>query len=363
MLKAIPCTIMRGGTSKGVYFHARDLPEDRALRDRVLLAALGSPHAQQIDGMGGGHPLTSKVAVISPSRREDADVDYLFLQVVPDKAEVVDSQNCGNILGGVGPWAIENGLVRATNDVTPVRIHMVNTGSVALAHVSTPSGRVEYDGSARIDGVPGTAAPIPIDFLDIAGSSCGSLLPTGSDTDEIEGISVTCIDNGMPVVILRAADFDKRGDETPAELESDEALKVCLERIRLQAGRRMHLGDVLKKTVPKMCLVSAPRNGGAIATRVFIPHRVHESIGVLGAVSVATACVVPGSVAALVARTERRAGEQRLDIEHPTGFFTIELDISYEGDTPNIRRAALLRTARKLMSGEIFVPERIWSNQ
>jgi 4-oxalomesaconate tautomerase len=361
MLKAIPCTVMRGGTSKGLYFHARDLPEDRDRRDRVLLAALGSPHARQIDGMGGGHPLTSKVAVISPSERADADVDYLFLQVVPDKPEVVDSQNCGNILAGVGPWSIENELVRATPGVTSVRIHMVNTGSVAVAHVSTPFDRVEYEGDACIDGVPGTSAPIPIDFLDIAGSSCGALLPTGSNIDEIAGLSVTCIDNGMPVVLLRAENFGKRGDETPAELESDTALKARLEAVRLLAGHRMRLGDVSKKTVPKMCLISAPHHGGALTTRTFIPHRVHESIGVLGAVSVATACVVPGSVAAELARINPGPGTQRLDIEHPTGFFTIELDVAYEGERLDVRRAALLRTARKLMRGEVFVPERVWS--
>lgn len=357
MLRAIPATLMRGGTSKGLFFQLRDLPASVAARDAVLLAAIGSPDARQIDGVGGAHPLTSKVAVVSPSARTDADVDYLFLQVAVDKREVSDSQNCGNMLAGVGPFAIENGLVAATQDVTPVRIHMINTGALAIAHVPTPRGAVEYEGEARIDGVPGSAAAIPIDFLDVAGSSCGALLPTGAAADEIEGVAVTCIDNGMPVVILNAADFGKTGNESPAELEADETLKARVERIRLALGPRMNLGDVSSKTVPKMCLVSPPRAGGAINTRTFIPHRVHEAVGVLGAVSVATACVLPGSVAAKVARVNATSGIQRIEVEHPTGFFTVDMDVALEGGAVRVKRSALLRTARKLMRGEIYVPE------
>jgi len=361
MLRAIPCTLMRGGTSKGLYFHAHHLPADRAARDAVLLAAMGSPDARQIDGVGGAHPLTSKVALISRSSRADADVDYLFLQVVVDKAEVSDSQNCGNILAGVGPWAIEQGLVPVAGAITPVRIHMVNTASVAVAHVPTPGGQVEYEGDARIDGVPGTAAAIDIDFLDVAGSSCGALFPTGNISDRVEGIELSCIDNGMPVVLMRAADLGKNGGETPEELEADAALKARVEVIRLALGPRMNLGDVKKKTVPKMCLISPARHGGVLDTRTFIPHRVHEAIGVLGAVSVATACLAPGSVAAAVAGITPRGGTHRLDIEHPTGFFTVTLDITIADGKIDVRRAALLRTARKLMQGEVFVPERAWS--
>jgi 4-oxalomesaconate tautomerase len=360
MLTAIPCTLMRGGTSKGLYFHERDLPEQREVRDRVLLAAMGSPDLRQIDGVGGAHPLTSKVAVIRKSTLAQADVDYLFLQVVVDKAEVSDSQNCGNILAGVGPWAIEQGLVPIAGATTPVRIHMVNTGSIAVAHVATPDGAVEYEGDARIDGVPGTAAAVALEFLDVAGSSCGALLPTGSVRDSVEGIDVTCIDNGMPVVLLRAQDFGLSGDETPEQLEANANLKARIEKIRLALGPRMNLGDVLKKTVPKMCLVSAPRHGGSLATRTFIPHRVHESIGVLGAVSVATACVVPGSVAAELAQLHKTGTTQRVEVEHPTGFFTVDMEVETEGGTIEVRRSALLRTARKLMSGEVFVPGSIW---
>jgi 4-oxalomesaconate tautomerase len=352
---------MRGGTSKGLYFHVRDLPTERSTRDAVLLAAMGSPDIRQIDGVGGAHPLTSKIAVIGPPSRDGADVDYLFLQVAVDKREVSDTQNCGNILAGVGPWAIENGLLPARGDHTAVRIHMVNTASIAVAHVSTPGGVVKYEGDSRIDGVPGTAAGIPIDFLDVAGSSCGALLPTGNSIDEIEGVRVTCIDNGMPVVILDAADFGKTGAESPAELEADEALKQRIESIRLLLGARMNLGDVSKKTVPKMTLVSPPRAGGAIATRSFIPHRVHEAIGVLGAVSVATAVLTPGSVAARVAGdVGASAGVRQLDIEHPSGFFTVEMDVSVDNGRIAVRRSALLRTARKLMHGEVFVPFRTW---
>jgi len=361
VLKAIPCTLMRGGTSKGLYFHVRDLPPEPAVRDRVLLSAMGSPDPRQIDGVGGAHPLTSKVAVIGPATRDDADVDYLFLQVVVDKPEVSDSQNCGNLLAGVGPWAIENGLVPVGGDTTPVRIHMVNTASIAVAHVPTPGGNVEYEGGARIDGVPGTAAAISIDFLDVAGSSCGALFPTGSVVDRIDGVEVTCIDNGMPVVILKARDFGKTGAESPAELESDAALKRRVENIRLALGPRMNLGDVASKTVPKMSLVSAPTAGGVIGTRTFIPHRVHEAIGVLGAVSVATACAVPGTVAAQVAETAAGPGMHRLDIEHPTGFFTVDVEIGVHDGKVSVERSALVRTARKLMRGDVFVPARAWS--
>lgn len=361
MLKSISCTLMRAGTSKGLYFHEQDLPAERELRDRVLLAAMGSPDPRQIDGVGGAHPLTSKVAVIRKSSVEHADVDYLFLQVAVDKADVSDSQNCGNILAGVGPWAIENGLVPIAGDVTPVRIHMLNTASIAVAYVPTPNAAVEYEGDARIDGVPGTSAAIPLEFLDVAGSSCGSLLPTGSVVDEIKGVSVTCIDNGMPVVLLRAQDFDLSGDETPEQLESNATLKERIEAIRLAVGPRMNLGDVTRKTVPKMCLVSPPRHGGAITTRTFIPHRVHETIGVLGAVSVATACMTPGSVAAQVAKLSGNQPAQRIEVEHPTGFFTVDIEVTVEGGNVNVRRSALLRTARKLMTGEVFVPDRVWS--
>ena len=357
--RAIPCIVMRGGTSKGLYFHAMDLPQHAAARDRVLLAAMGSPDPRQIDGMGGAHPLTSKVAVVGPASRDDADVDYLFLQVVVDAAEVRDNQNCGNLLAGIGPFAIEQGLVAAQEAETPVRIHMVNTGSIAVARIRTPGGAVTYEGDARIDGVPGRAAPVTLDFVDVAGSACGALLPTGNACDVVGGVEITCIDNGMPVVVLHAADFGKTGTETPEALESDRALKDRIEYIRLAVGPRMRLGDVAGKTVPKMCLVGPADRGGVIATRTFIPHRVHESIGVLGAATVAAACLLPGSVAQRIAGLEATPGVHRLDVEHPTGFLTVELELEVDGGLRFVR-TALLRTARKLMEGSVFVPESAW---
>jgi len=357
----IRCSVLRGGTSKGLYFHAGDLPTERSARDAVLLAAMGSPDPREIDGMGGAHPLTSKVAVIKTSKRPDADIDYLFLQVWPERPEVSDAQNCGNILAGVGPFAVEERLVSGTDPVTPVRIWMENTQSLAVAHVPTPGGEVTYDGNARIDGVPGTHAPIPIDFLDIAGSSCGALLPTKSPVDNIEGIAVTCIDNGMPVVCMKAADLGLTGYETPAEIEADQAVVKKVEAIRLTAGPLMHLGDVRDKTVPKMSLLAPAEHGGAVTTRTFIPQRVHEAIGVFGALSVATACLVPGSVAAEVATLEETSGSMELDIEHPSGFFTVSIDVRIDEGDVVVERAALLRTARLLMRGEVLVPRRVWA--
>jgi 4-oxalomesaconate tautomerase len=364
----IPCAAMRGGTSKGLVFLDENLPGDRATRDAVLLAAMGSPDPREIDGMGGSHPLTSKVAVVSLSPRDDADVEYLFLQVWPDRPEVSDSQNCGNMLAAVGPFAIEQGLLPAHDPVTPVRIWMRNTQTLATALVPTPGGIVRYDGNARIDGVPGRHAPIPIEFADVAGSSCGALLPTGNITDVIDGAVVTCIDNGMPVVCLAAADFGLTGQETPAELEGNGELTKRVEAIRLAAGPLMNLGDVTDKTVPKMSLLSPPAHGGAVSTRTFIPHRVHEAIGVLGAVSVATACVLPGSVAYEVAVVPGQAegaegaeGSLDIEVEHPTGFFTVTIDVKPGADGPVVTRSALLRTARLLMRGEVMVPSSVWS--
>jgi 4-oxalomesaconate tautomerase len=361
-LTAISCSAMRGGTSKGLVFLADDLPGDQATRDAVLLAAMGSPDERQIDGMGGSHPLTSKVAVVSPSPRDHADVEYLFLQVWPDRAEVSDSQNCGNMLAAVGPFAIEQGLVAAGDGVTPVRIWMRNTRTLATASVQTPGGLVRYDGTARIDGVPGSHAPIPIEFADVAGSSCGALLPTGNVTDVIEGTQVTCIDNGMPVVCIAASDVGLSGQESPAELESNDALVKLVETIRLAAGPLMNLGDVTDSTVPKMSLLSPPARGGTISTRTFIPHRVHEAIGVFGAVSVATACVVPGSVArAIAAVAPETEGPADIEVEHPTGFFTVTLEVEISGGTITVARSALLRTARLLMRGQVMVPSSVWS--
>jgi 4-oxalomesaconate tautomerase len=291
-------------------------------------------------------------------------VEYLFLQVWPDRAEVSDSQNCGNMLAAVGPFAIEQGLVAAGGAATPVRIWMRNTQTLATALIQTPDGQVRYDGTARIDGVPGTHAPIPIEFADVAGSSCGALLPTGNVIDVIEGTAVTCIDNGMPVVCLAASDFGLTGQETPAELEGNAELRRRVEAIRLAAGPLMNLGDVTDKTVPKMSLLSPPARGGTVSTRTFIPHRVHEAIGVFGAVSVATACVLPGSVAHEVAVIPAKTdGSMDVEVEHPTGFFTVTIDVTLDDGVPVVTRSALLRTARLLMRGEVLVPSSVWDGK
>ena len=341
---------MRGGTSKGGYFLKSDLPADTAARDAFLLGVMGSPDPRQIDGMGGADPLTSKVAVVSKSAREGIDVDYLFLQVFVDQAIVTDAQNCGNILAGIGPFAIERGLVAATGDETRVAIFMENTGQVAVAAVQTPGGTVTYAGDAKIDGVPGSHAPIPLEFRDTAGSSCGALLPSGNAVDIVNGVPVTLIDNGMPCVVMKAADVGITGYEDRDSLDANIELKAKIEAIRLAVGERMNLGDVTEKSVPKMMLVAPPKNGGAVTVRSFIPHRAHATIGVLGAVSVATACLIPGSPAAEVADIPE-GSRKTLSVEHPTGEMSCVLELD---ETGAVMTAALLRTARKLMDGVVF---------
>jgi len=368
---AIPCLFLRGGTSRGPYFRAEDLPQDLATRDAVLLAVLGSPDRRQIDGLGGAHPLTSKVAIVARSSRAGLDLEFLFAQLQPDSDLVDTTPNCGNMLAGVVPFAIEAGLLQPTGDVTSARVLTLNTDMVAEITVQTPlvAGvrTVEYAGGARIDGVPGTSAPIVISFLDTAGSVASGLLPTGNvrDTVDVPGvgrIDVTCIDNGMPLVIIDAADLGRTGYESVADLNADAELKGKLEKLRLHCGALMGLGDVGKKSYPKMTLVARPQDGGAICTRSFIPRVAHEAIGVLAAVTVGTACVLDGSVAADVADrgTTSPDGSRTLSIEHPTGEFTVELGIDPD-DPQKVTRAALLRTARLIMRGEVMVPRAVWS--
>lgn len=352
--RGVACTWMRGGTSKGAYFLQSDLPQDVTERDQLLLQIMGSPDPRQIDGVGGADPLTSKVAVVSRSDRDNADIDYLFLQVFVDKPVVTDAQNCGNILAGVGQFAVEKGLVAATDPVTSIDVYMVNSDQVATVTISTPDGEVVYAGDARIDGVAGTAAPVLENFPEAAGSNCGALLPTGNVVDTIDDTQVTCIDNGMPVVVLRASDMGISGYETREQLEANSSLRSKLEKIRLAAGPMMNLGDVSDKTVPKMTMVCAPQNGGAITTRTFIPHRCHASIGVLGAVSVATACMLPDSPAAQFAVLAEGA-EKTVQVEHPIGETTVVMSatISSSGQV-EVSKAAILRTARKLFEGTVY---------
>ncbi|MFJ3415626.1 4-oxalomesaconate tautomerase [Streptomyces sp. NPDC086082] len=346
----VRCMLMRGGTSKGAYFLAEDLPADTAARDDLLLRVMGSPDPRQIDGLGGAHPLTSKVAVVSASDDPEADVDYLFLQVAVDQAEVTDRQNCGNILAGTGPFAVERGLVAPADGETSVRIRMLNTGELAIATFPTPDGRVDYSGTAEISGVPGSAAPVVIEFP----QGGGQLLPTGSVRDTIAGIEVTCVDNGMPVVLVPAAALDVTGYETPADLEENAGLAARLREIRLAAGKLMGLGDVEHTTIPKLSLLAPPTDGGAVMTRTFIPVRCHTSIGVLGAASVAAGLLLPGGVGEGIA--EIPVQSDRIRIEHPSGFLDIEtsVDAGPEGSAPVVRSTAVVRTARKIFDGTVF---------
>ena len=344
----VRCMLKRGGTSKGAYFLARDLPADPAERDGLLLRIMGSPDPRQIDGIGGAHPLTSKVAVISPSARADADVDYLFLQVGIETAMVSDRQNCGNLLAGVGPFAVERGLVSAA----PVRIHMVNSGSVATARFPGADGVADHDGDVAIAGVPGTAAPVILDFAGTEGSATGALLPTGHVTDVLGGITVTCVDNGMPVVVVAAGALGRTGYETVAELEADSELGHRVQALRLAAGPLMGLGDVSATSVPKISLIAPPADGGTVCTRTFIPVRVHDSIGVLGAVSVATALLLDGAAGADLAAV--KPGQTRFDIEHPTGHLEVEAEVDTTRRPPTVIRSGVVRTARKLFDGTVF---------
>ena len=351
MTGGVRCLLMRGGTSKGLYFLAADLPGDPADRDALLLAVMGSGHPMQVDGVGGAHPLAAKVAVVSPSQREDADVDYLFLQLGVDEPTITDRQNCGNILAGVGPFAVERGLIAAGEESTTARIHMVNSGTVVAATFATPGGVVRYAGDTAIAGVPGTASPVLLRFAGTAGSATGSLLPTGRVADVIDGIEVSCVDNGMPVVVARASDLGLTGYEPAGDLDGHE-VAGRVQALRLAAGKLMGLGDVSGLPVPKTTLVSAPRDGGTICTRTFIPVRPHTSIGVLGAVTVATALLLPGGTGAELARLP--ASGHVIDIEHPTGHLAVEVELDTAATPPRVLRAGVVRTARKLFDGTVY---------
>lgn len=378
MQQAVPYMQLRGGSSKGLFFKADDLPAEEADRNRYLLLAMegtteGDP--RQIDGLGGATSLTSKVAIISKSALPEAgcrpaDLDYLFVQVVVGKGKVSTTQTCGNILAGVLPFAIESGMIEATHPVTSAKINIVNTGGICEVVVQTPNGQIETQGNAKVDGVPGTSAPIICNYLETVGSTCGALLPTGRAIDVIDGIEATCIDNGMPIVIMKAGDFGLVGNETKEILEANEPLRKKIEAIRLKAGYLMNLGDVKDQTIPKMCLVSPPENGGVVNTRMFIPHAVHEAIGVLAAVSVATACVIPNSVISneggVMSKKEFLhlspiIHHSSLSIEHPSGEFTVSLDYEFLDNQTHIHKSGVIRTARLLSKGEVYIPQTVES--
>ena len=352
---AIPCVLMRGGTSKGPYFRRTDMPADPAARDRLLLAVMGSPDIRQIDGIGGADTLTSKVAIVGPSCREGVDVDYMFAQVAVDRALVDTNPSCGNMLSGVGPFAIETGMVRAGDGETRVVIYDENTGSRIEAVVQTAGGRVVYGGDARIDGVPGAAAPVQLNFMDIVGSKTGNLLPTGKLIETIDGVEVTLIDVAVPMMIFRAADLGKTGYESAAELDADKQFFARMEAMRLEAGRRMGLGDVTGKVIPKTAMIAAPAKDGTVSARYFVPHKAHAAFAVTGGLCVASCTMLAGSVSDSVA--VRPEGDRcTVEIEHPSGSLEIALMLNTSGPLLNIVRGGILRSARKLMAGEVFVP-------
>jgi len=357
--REIPCILMRGGTSRGPYFNAADLPSDRETLGEVLMAAMGAGVPLQVDGVGGAQPTTSKVAVLSPSASERADIDYLFAQVHAVERSVDFKPSCGNILAGVGPAAIEMGLVPADGDQTVVRIRNVNTGAFISAVVQTPGGKVEYEGDAHIDGVPGTAAPIVLNFMDVVGSKTGALFPTGRPQDLVGGIAVTCIDVAMPMVIARADAFGLTGHETREALDANRDFFARMEPVRIEAGGMMGLADVAKSVVPKFGILAKPAHGGAVAARYFMPWDCHPTYAVTGAICTGSCLLAPGTVAKGLADIgkERPA---RVVIEHPSGTIEVVLNYEIDEDGFKLKSAGVLRTARKLFEGKLSIPSPIW---
>jgi hypothetical protein len=352
---------MRGGTSRGPYFKAADLPADLVTRDRVLLAVMGSPDVRQIDGIGGATSLTSKVAIVGPSMRDGADVEYLFAQVSVAEAIVDTAPNCGNMIAGVGPFAIESGFVKVQGSQTLVRIFNVNTGTFIEAHVQTPDGMVTYDGDCEIDGVPSSAAPIALRIWSPVGSKTGKLLPTGNIVDEVEEMRVSCVDVAVPMVIADASAFGKSGYETAKELNQDRAFYERLEMVRLGAALKMGLGDARSSVLPKFCIVARPKAGGTIASRYFVPTSCHEAYAVTGGACLASACVITGSIAHSMADLGNNVRSPSLiNIEHPSGSQGMEVEHSGVSKEPDIRSVATLRTARRIFEGNVLVPAGIW---
>jgi len=359
MQTAIPAIFMRGGTSRGLYFNRADLPEDQSLWDEILLKSFGSPDPRQVDGVGGTTSVTSKTCILSPSGRDDSDVDYFFAQLSVDEAKVDYAPTCGNMLAGVGPYAIETGMVPAEDGETRVRIHQVNTGGLVEAVIQTPGGHVEYDGDAAIDGAPGTAAPILLNFMNVIGARTGKLFPTGEKMETIDGVDVTIIDAAMPCMIMRASDVGKTGYETAAELDDDTAFFTRVEAMRLEAGRRMGLGDVTGQVQPKIVILAPPRDGGAITSRYFVPDKTHQTHAITGGIAVAYASVTLGTVAEPLAELPAGDNQPRFSIEHPAGQLHLALTLTDGDGGKNIEAAGIIRTARMIMQGSIMVPERL----
>lgn len=351
-MRSIPCVLMRGGTSKGAFLVATHLPENIQERDEALLSIMGSGHELEIDGIGGGSPQTSKVAIVSQSTSQDADIDYLFVQVIVNERRVDTTPNCGNMLCAVGGFAIEQGLVDAVSPVTRVRIRNVNTNTFIDADIQTPDGRVIYEGNTHIDGVPGHAAPVGLTFLNAAGAKSGKLFPTGKRTDIFDDIRVTCIDMAMPMVIIPAHCLGKTGYETASELDQDRYFFQRLESVRQQAGAAMGFGDVTDKVIPKPVLISPAQHGGTLNVRYFMPHNCHKSLAITGAIGLASACIIPDTIANELTHVSEYG---LVKIEHPSG--SIEVNLSNEGEQPEDIRASVIRTARKILSGTVYLPD------
>ncbi|MCC6982802.1 MAG: 4-oxalomesaconate tautomerase [Bauldia sp.] len=354
-LVSLPCTMMRGGTSRGVFFRSADLPDDPARRDQVLIAALGAPHPLQVDGIGGGHPLTSKVAIVGPPSVPNADVDYLFAQVNVDRASVDTSPTCGNLLAAVGPFALETGLIRADAPVTAVHVHHVNTGAISTALLPTPGRVFDYAGDCLLPGLSHPAAPIRLSFEDAPTTGEARLLPTGLSREIIHGVEVTLAAYAVPVMIVGADGLGIAGDETPADLNSRPDLFKRIEALRLEAGRRMGLGDVSGSVTPKVAIVSPARNGGSLTSRYLMPWKAHSSHAVTGALCLAAAATVEGSLPAALAGLADPHGAM-VHIEHPEGTLSVELSTD-----DGVLRGSIVRTARKLFVGEVFVPAQVFA--
>ncbi|MEM8858029.1 MAG: 4-oxalomesaconate tautomerase [Chloroflexota bacterium] len=361
---AIPCVFMRGGTSRGPYFKLDDLPADPAVRDAVLLRVMGSPDIKQIDGIGGSTTVTSKVAIVSKSDHPKADIDYLFAQVSIDESVVDTGPTCGNMLSGVGPFAIEEGLFPAEDGETRIMIRNVNTNSFIEATIQTPERKVAVEGATVIDGVPGTGAAIPLKFFNITGAKTGQLLPTGNVRDTFDGVEVTCIDVAMPMVIALAKDLSKTGYETRAELEADQPFLDRIEAIRRQAGEAMGFGDVSESVVPKFAMVASPETGGVgghFASRYFTQYgKCHPSYAVSGSICASSASALPGSTLNEVVQVDDRYPEL-VQIEHPSGVIDVAMDLKVENGQLEVISGGSIRTARRLFSGDVYIPASVWT--
>lgn len=359
---AIPYLFMRGGTSRGPYLNRADLPEDRETLAEVLIAMVGSGHPLNIDGIGGGAAVTTKVAMLSRSGVEGSDVDYFFAQVSVEDRLVDFKPTCGNILSGVGPAAIEMDLVDAVDGETSVNIHAVNTGAKVAAVVQTPGGIVNYEGATQIDGVPGMSAPVALQFMETVGGVTGSLTPTGSLTDTIDGIEVTCMDVAMPVVIARAEAFGLTGYESAADLDENSDFYTRMQAVRIKAGALMGMGDVTQSVTPKFALIAPAKDGGTIAARYFMPWKCHPTMAVTGAQCLASCVLTPGTVADGMASVSSESPAM-IVLEHPSGSIDVVVDFAH-GDTGfEIKSAGLVRTARKLAAGDVFVPASVWDGR